>query len=115
MEVYEKCDDLNINNTNESINCDNLKLYNGKQCYFDSRLNICKSKDKICEEALNNDECSLISISGFSNPDKRVCDYITISGDLSPSCVENYKFCSDYRRNNTQICESIKPYDLLGN
>ena len=38
-----------------------------------------------------------------------------ISGDLSPSCVENYKYCSDYRGNNTQICENTKPYDISGN
>lgn len=110
MEVFQRCEDYN---QTDSDVCNSLVLYNGKKCYFES--NQCKSRDKICKEASNKDECLLISKTGVSNPAKKVCDWITLSGDSLPSCAENYKYCSDYRGSDITTCQNIKPYDKSGN
>lgn len=116
-EIYQRCEDYTGNDADE---CEDLKLYNGKKCVFESDR--CRSKDKICEEALNGDECKLISKTGVSDPNKKVCDYIGFS--ITPTggsptteyrCIENFKYCSDYRGKDQITCENIKPYDETGN
>jgi len=116
-EIYQRCEDYTGNNADE---CEDLELYNGKKCVFESDR--CRSKDKICEEALNSDECKLISKTGVSDPNKKVCDYITFSitledgkSDTEDRCIENFKYCSDYRGRDQTTCENIKPYDESGN
>jgi hypothetical protein len=83
-------------------------MHNGKQCYTDSISGLCRTKNKTCRKANDEDECNLIAQSGVSDPDKKVCQY-------NSGCEENYKYCSDYRKGNITICEKINPYDDSGN
>ena len=110
-EVYKNCEDYF--QTEPSNQCSDLKLYNGKSCYLDSNSR-CRSSDKTCSQAHNEDECKLIAETGVSDPDKKVCDYVKYTGDPSEHCVENYKYCSDYRGTDSDICTYIKPYDESG-
>ena len=71
---------------------------------------------------MNGDECKLISKTGVSDPNKKVCDYLEFSITLSDGssgteyrCIENFKYCSDYRGKDQTTCENIKPYDESGN
>ena len=113
-EVYKNCEDYLQTDTTTS--CLSLTLYNGNQCYLESNSNTntkrCRSRKKTCEMATNKDECKIIAESGVSDPDKRVCDYVLYSG--SYRCIENYKYCSDYRGTDAGICTNIKPYDESG-
>lgn len=109
-EVYKRCEDYIGKNQNE---CESLKLYNGKKCIFESDR--CISKDKICKDATTKDECKLIAKIGVSDPDKKVCDFINYNDGYGLNCVENYKYCSDYRGTNQNICIKINPYDESGN
>ena len=114
-EVYEKCEDYLGNIDSE---CEGLNLFNGKKCVFES--NKCVSKNKTCEEATTQDECELIAKTGVSDPNKKVCDFLTFtiteggSSYTESRCVENYKYCSNYRGNDVTTCENIKPYDETG-
>jgi len=112
-EVYKNCEDYF--QTEPSNQCKGLTLYNGKSCYLDSNSSPsrCRSSDKTCSQVYNEDECKLIAETGVSDPDKKVCDYIQYSNG-SKSCVENYKYCSDYRGTDPNICNYIKPYDESG-
>ena len=87
-------------------------MHNGKDCYYDSEIRLCRTINKTCGRANDEDECNLIAQSGVSDPDKKVCDY------FSGYCKENYKYCSDYRRTSSSSsseCEDINPYDDSGN
>ena len=114
-EVYAKCEDY-IGTDEEE--CEDLELYNGKKCIYES--NRCISKDKICSDATTHDECILIAKTGVSDPTKKVCDYLSYSvteGGATHTyyhCIENYKYCSDYRGDNLSTCTNIKPYDETG-
>ena len=109
-EVYKNCEDYF--QTEPSNQCRGLTLYNGKSCYLDSNSR-CRSSDKTCSQAHDEDECKLIAETGVSDPDKKVCDYVQYPGK-SIQCVENYKYCSDYRGTDSDICTYIKPYDESG-
>ena len=102
FEQYKNCEKYKGNNSDE---CEKLNIDNGQKCFFES--NICKSKNKTCSEALNEDECELIKNIGVSEQNK-ICDFI------SGSCKENYKYCSDYTGTDEIICKNIKPYDDSG-
>lgn len=102
LEQYKKCEKYTGNNLDE---CEKINIYNGKKCVFES--GICKSKNKKCSEALNEDECEIIKNIGISEQNK-ICDFI------SGSCQENYKYCSDYTGTDETICKNIKPYDDSG-
>ncbi len=114
-EVYARCEDYIGTDEDE---CEKLELYNGKKCIYES--NRCISKDKICSDATTEDECKLIAKTGVSDPKKKVCDYLSYTyseGGISVTshhCIENYKFCSDYRGNSITTCNNIKPYDETG-
>lgn len=112
-EVYVNCEDYLGNDEDE---CDTLELYNGKKCVYES--NRCRSRDKVCREAISQDECKLIAKTGVQDPNRKVCDYVTYNfgnGTTYKGCVENYKYCSDYRGEESFICTGIKPYDKSGN
>ena len=113
-EVYKNCEDYLQTDTTTS--CPSLTLYNGNQCYLESNSNTntnrCRSRKKTCGIATNEDECKIIAESGVSDPDKRVCDYVYYRGAYR--CMENYKYCSDYRGTDSDICTNIKPYDESG-
>ena len=113
-EVYKNCEDYLQSDTTTS--CSSLTLYNGNKCYEETISNTirCRSRQKTCEMATNKDECEIIAESGVSDPDKRVCDYVNYNSIGSSRCVENYKYCSDYRGTTQDICEKIKPYDESG-
>ena len=102
FEQYKNCEKYKGNKQDE---CEKLIIYNGQKCVFES--NNCISKNKICSEASNEEECELIRNKGVSKPNK-ICDFI------SGLCQENYKNCSDYDGTDEIICKNIKPYDDSG-
>ena len=104
LETYKKCEyyDGGV----ESI-CENIIQINGKKCYYTSKK--CKTRNKICTEALTNkEECLLITKKGVMDPDTRICDM------YGGYCKESYKYCSDYRGTDQSFCTNIKPYDETG-
>jgi len=109
-EEYARCEDYKENDTTI---CEAIRLYNGNTCEFKSGR--CRSKNKICSEAYTEEECKLINKTGVTDPDRMICDFIKYSTDSNHHCVENYKYCSDYRGTNSDICSKIKPYDESGN
>ena len=102
-ETYKKCE---YYDGGDETTCENIIQINGKKCYFTSKK--CKSKNKICSQALTTEECHLIAKKGVTDPDTRICDMY--NGD----CVESYKYCSDYRKTDQSFCINIKPYDETG-
>ena len=113
-EEYARCEDYLGNDT---TTCEDIISYKGNKCEFVS--NRCRTTNKVCEEALIEEECKLIKKTGVTDPDKKVCYYT--NGD----CKENYKYCSDFREirisTNSDYeaqktkCENIEPYDESGN
>ena len=65
-EVYTRCEDFTENNITTTT-CPNLYLYNGQRCYSD--LGRCRSKQKICSEARNANECK---------EDGEICCYVEV-------------------------------------
>ena len=102
-EEFKKCDDYTGNNEDK---CSNIKLHNQKKCEMES--NKCRPVNKKCRDARSKEECELIAQTGVSNPDKKICDY------HNGRCIENYKYCSDYRGTDRTICSQIKPYNKEG-
>ena len=126
-EEYARCEDYLGNDTTI---CEAIRLYNGNKCEFINDR--CRSKYKICSEALTEEECKLINVTGVTDPDRKVCAYINYNfreevPPVNPPgpptyrtvtlhyCAETYKYCSDYRGSDTQNCTNIKPYDESGN
>lgn len=132
VEEYIRCEDYIDDASPTTTNCSDIKLYDGKTCKSvrtgstetETRSNyICTSLFKTCEDTDidTEEECKLIAKTGVTDPERRVCSWI------GGSCITNYKYCSDYRRRITDddnsttitnifaICNSIKPYDELGN
>ena len=107
-EQYKGCEDI-VENLGDFCS-NNLYTYNGEKCFIESDK--CKSKNKKCEEALDEEECKLIEKTGVFNSELKICDWLTISS--IKKCWENYKYCSDYRGNNAEICSRIKPYNDKG-
>lgn len=72
---------------------------------------MCRSQLKTCEKADTKEECLLIAKTGVTDPERRVCSW------TGSSCIENYKYCSDFRGPNSisSFCTRIKPYDESGN
>lgn len=110
-EEYLRCEDYIGEIKND---CENIRLYDGKKCVFDSNTNRCLSKNKTCSEVNTKEECNFIAKSGVSNPDKLVCrffeEYDASGKDIS-YCMETYRYCSDYRGEDPNFCEEkIKPY-----
>ena len=113
-EEYARCEDYLGNDT---AICEGIRLYNGLTCEFVSGR--CRSTNKNCEQALTEEECKLINVTGVSDKEKKVCDYV------GTSCIENYKYCSDFRTvlisgttgysSAKTTCTNIKPYDESGN
>ena len=127
-EEYARCEDYlgtsTTSTTTLKSECEGIRLYNGYSCeYLSDR---CRSTNKVCEEALTKEECKLINVTGVSDPDKKVCDFI------GGQCKENYKYCSDLREVKIEPgasadagdvayydeletkCSNIKPYDESG-
>ena len=102
-EEYARCEDYHDNDEDD---CEDIRLYNGNSCVF--RDNRCQSQNKICSEALTKEECKLINVTGVTDADRMVCDYVQYGGDSSAHCVENYKYCSDYRGGDDDFCSKIK-------
>ena len=118
-EEIKGCEDYVYKNSGSEAYCNSLEVYNGKKCYYDWEK--CKSKDKVCDEARSREECKLIEKTGVSDPAKKICEW-TSSSDTGNYCIENYKYCSDYRPKTTsastseysnylQTCRNIKPYN----
>ena len=103
LETYKKCE---YYDGGDESTCESIIQINGKKCYFTSKK--CKSKNKICTQALTTEECHLIAKKGVTDPDTRICDIY--NGD----CKESYKYCSDYRGIDQSFCTNIKPYDETG-
>jgi len=119
-EEYLRCEDYL---GDDSDACENIKLYDGKKCKFDSKSNRCRTYNKTCSEAYSKEECKLIAKSGVSNPDKKVCLWLnerfresgsgsgSVSYTYKYTCKETYKYCSDYREGNDYFCENyINPF-----
>ena len=81
---------------------DNINLYDGKTCELIpvGNLSRCTSKFKTCEQATTEEECKLVAKIGVTDPERKICDWYIPSGLDTGSCIENYKYCSDYRGNN---------------
>ena len=119
-EEFLRCEDFISNNNYGSSQCRYIKLYDGKTCEppqgSTNMLDRCISKFKTCEQATTEEECKLIAKTGVTDPERKVCDWYKSSSSSPGSCIENYKYCSDYRGDNTDNkCTRIKPYDLSGN
>ena len=120
-EEYIKCEDYIGKDYSE---CNSIRLYNGNKCEYDNSLGRCITINKVCSDAETEEECKLIAKTGVIDPERKVCDYI------GSSCIENYKYCSDFRiflssddistisqsmvNEIKGFCENIKPYDELG-
>ena len=50
--------------------------------------------------ATTEEECKLVAKIGVTDPERKICDWYIPSGLDTGSCIENYKYCSDYRGNN---------------
>ena len=120
-EEYKRCEDYNENDINRR--CSSIHLFSQKKC--ESVSDKCKAFDKECSDAKTKEECQLIAQIGVSNPDKFVCDYdyryydydndgIIDYTSSNPTCFQNYKYCSDYRGSDRNICIQIKPYNKEG-
>ncbi len=117
-EEYIRCEDILENVVSDCSS--SRKMYDGKKCKYDSSSTSspssyrCRSIFKTCSDTNQKEECKLIAKTGVTNPDRRVCDWIETTGGTSGSCVDNYKYCSDYRGTDPDICKRIKPYDETG-
>ena len=123
FEEYIRCEDW-IPNSNSgssissgSISCSNISLFDGKKCkseYINS-IERCYSDFKICTDAKTEEECKLIAKTGVTDPERKVCAWFG-------TCIETFKYCSDYRKicgSSDASCEAfceniIKPYDESG-
>jgi len=120
-EEYLRCEDYLETNSTE---CLGIKLYDGKTCKYETSTNSnlntyrCRSNYKKCSEANTKEECKLISKTGVTDTERKICDYDEDDGE----CIETFKYCSDYRKICTgtdnsckDFCEKkIKPYDESG-
>ena len=120
VEEYIRCEDFLASSTSTYLtnqnNCEDIRLYDGKKCNWISTntntgTNICVSQFKTCEDATTKEECKLIAKTGVDDPERKVCDWYPTN---SPPCIDNYKYCSDYRGTDYSICNKIKPYDETG-
>ena len=109
-EEYIRCEDYP---GNSQIECEAIKLYDGKKCIWESLR--CRSNFKICEDvSTEEEECKLIAETGVTDKERKVCTW------YSNKCIETYKYCSDYRcKTGTNDCKNkcekeIKPYDESG-
>lgn len=123
-EEYMRCEDYEAKFesrcASSSSSSDGIILYNGKTCEVEPILNLnsrafkCKSIDKTCSQATTEEECKLITKTGVSDPERKMCSW------EGTNCVEKYKYCSDYRTLCGSgavcrtICENIKPHDTSG-
>ena len=112
-EEFLRCEDYIEKSEYGSNKCEYIKLYDGKICKPETLGDIgrCISQFKTCENATTEEECKLISKTGVADLERKVCDWYTSTG----RCIENYKYCSDYRGNEGDKCTRIKPYDASGN
>ena len=84
-----------------------------KKCEWESisgTTGMCRSTFKTCGDETTKEECKLKFKTGVTDPERKVCDW----DESASKCFENYKYCSDYRGNNTSFCAGIKPYDESG-
>ena len=123
FEEYIRCEDWTPNSnsgssiSSGSISCSNIRLFNGKKCKYEYINNIerCYSDFKICTDAKTEEECKLITKTGVTDPERKVCAWFG-------TCIETFKYCSDYRKicgssdaSCKNFCENIiKPYDEYG-
>ena len=116
-EEFLRCEDYNNKSDYGSNDCEYIKLYDGKICKSETLGNIdrCISQFKTCKDATTEEECKLIAKIGVADPERKVCDWYKSSPTSTGSCIENYKYCSDYRGNEGDKCTRIKPYDASGN
>jgi len=109
IEMYSACENYIGYYKQE---CEAIVTGRGTTCSFQSPN--CLSIFKSCSEALNSDECTLINLlnsqndfdptkSRLSDPKKMICEYDSTSG-----CIENYKYCNDYKGTDAAVCENIK-------
>ncbi len=117
-EEYLRCEDYLETSSSE---CSGIKLYDGKTCKYEANINSnlntyrCRTNYKKCGQANTKEECKLISKTGVSDTERKVCDY-------NGGCIETFKYCSDYREicasgdnDCKDFCENkIKPYDESG-
>ena len=119
-EEYIRCEDWpqNTNSGSSSISgstyCSDIKLFNGKKCKSETINGItrCYSDFKICRDAKTEEECKLIAKTGVTDPERKVCAWFG-------TCIETFKYCSDYRGICGYTCKTfcenkIKPYDESG-
>ena len=111
-EEYIRCEDYLGDSKYE---CENIILYNGKKCKWESSR--CRTNNKICEDAETEEECELIAEIGVTDTERKVCAW---AGNTD-KCIETFKYCSDYREtcpstgNCRNFCANkIKPYDESG-
>ena len=124
VEEYIRCEDyipissLNPSSPSPSDICTNIKLYNGLKCEYDYDTKRCRTIKKECIDATTKDECKLIAKTGVSDPERKVCQWRSTGvSSSSGSCNEVFKYCSDYRLDNTNSindCQYINPYDQEG-
>ena len=122
VEEYIRCEDYSDDASPTQTDCENIKLYDGKTCKSvatgttgTTSNYICTSLFKTCEDTDidTEEECKLIAKTGVTDPERRVCSWNGTHS--SGNCITNYKYCSDYRGTDEDICTIIKPYDELGN
>ena len=104
-----------IQHTNERDKkiCESIKLYNSQfnRCFL-TNDKTCESKTKLCSEYLGQEELECKKYRALDTV-KNECAF------ENKKCIEklkpivydnNYKYCSDYRGTDRNLCESILPH-----
>lgn len=102
---FKDCETYNGQGTDKEM-CESIKLYNDnyKRCFLEKDKD-CVRNLKLCSDYLGEDEEECTTQFRGSDTTK-VCAF------ENNKCVEKskFKFCSEYRGTDKNICESIQPY-----
>ena len=110
QEIYKKCEDYK--GTDGDI-CAKIipfksmyEIDEGYECFMEKDKNCIKKKKeeaKYCNYQGNIRE--ICEMQKPSDPDRKVCFF------TGSKCIEQYKYCSDYKGIYEEECKSIIPYD----
>ena len=110
QEFYKKCEDYKGTDGYICAKIIPFKSMNetdeGYECVLEKNNKCTKKKKeeaKYCNyQGYNEEICAMLKPS---DPDTKICSLI------SGRCVEQYKYCSDYKGIYSEECQSIVPYD----
>ena len=110
IEIDKQCENYK---GNDSSLCESLKPYKSMyeiddeyECSFVNDKNCVKKKKEQSEYCFyNGTDADICSMYTPSDPNTKVCTM------YNNKCIEQYKYCSDYKGIFSLECTSIKPYD----